>query len=139
MQTQMVAVLPRHLQPDCVMIPQHGVAPRDGVRNGKALGNALDVAVGNRERILTILGEHRLPDFCFIKLRNKHGLTVRFHDLRHYCASLMLALGVPDLYAMERMGHSPTHMLKSVYQHTMKDKQDEVAISINAAVEERFS
>ncbi len=56
----------------------------------------------------------------------------RFHDLRHYYASVMLALGIPDKYAMERMGHSTPNMLKAVYQHTMKDKREEVADTINA-------
>lgn len=51
----------------------------------------------------------------------------RFHDLRHANASIMLALGIPDKYAMERMGHSTNNMLKTVYQHTMRSKQDEVA------------
>lgn len=51
----------------------------------------------------------------------------RFHDLRHANASVMLALGVPDKYAMERMGHATNNMLKTVYQHTMKSKQEEVA------------
>ena len=39
----------------------------------------------------------------------------------------MLALGVPDKYAMERMGHATNNMLKTVYQHTMRDKQDQVS------------
>lgn len=51
----------------------------------------------------------------------------RFHDMRHANASIMLALGVPDKYAMERMGHATNNMLKTVYQHTMRSKQDEVA------------
>lgn len=51
----------------------------------------------------------------------------RFHDMRHANASIMLALGVPDKYAMERMGHATNNMLKTVYQHTMRAKQDEVA------------
>lgn len=51
----------------------------------------------------------------------------RFHDLRHANASVMLALGVPDKYAMERMGHATNNMLKTVYQHTMRSKQEEVA------------
>ena len=51
----------------------------------------------------------------------------RFHDLRHANASVMLALNIPDKYAMERMGHATNNMLKTVYQHTMKDKQEEVA------------
>lgn len=51
----------------------------------------------------------------------------RFHDLRHTNASVMLALGIPDKYAMERMGHATNNMLKTVYQHTMRDKQDQVS------------
>lgn len=64
----------------------------------------------------------------FSRLCEKHGLPhYRFHDLRHVNASVMLAIGVPDKYAMERMGHATNNMLKTVYQHTMKSKQDEVA------------
>ena len=33
-------------------------------------------------------------------------------------ASIMLALGIPDKYAMERGGWSSPAVLKSVYQHT---------------------
>lgn len=55
----------------------------------------------------------------------------RFHDLRHANASVMLALNVPDKYAMERMGHATNNMLKTVYQHTMRSKQDEVADLVN--------
>lgn len=51
----------------------------------------------------------------------------RFHDLRHVQASVMLLLNVPDKYAMERMGHASNNMLKNVYQHTMKEKSEEVA------------
>lgn len=64
----------------------------------------------------------------FTRLCEKAGLPhFRFHDLRHANASVMLALGVPDKYAMERMGHATNNMLKTVYQHTMRSKQDQVA------------
>lgn len=64
----------------------------------------------------------------FSRLCKNAGLPhYRFHDLRHANASVMLALNVPDKYAMERMGHATNNMLKTVYQHTMKSKQDEVA------------
>lgn len=46
-----------------------------------------------------------------------------FHDLRHLNASAMLALGVPDKYAMERGGWSSTAVIKSVYQHTISDER----------------
>ena len=60
---------------------------------------------------------------------------MRFHDLRHYSASVLLMLGVPDKYAMERMGHATNNMLKTVYQHTMAEKRSEV----DDAVDKYFS
>jgi integrase len=51
------------------------------------------------------------------------GFSCRFHDLRHYNASVMLSLGVPDKYAMQRMGHATTNMLKTVYQHLINEKE----------------
>ena len=74
----------------------------------------------------------------FIDLRDELDIKCRFHDLRHYNASIMHALGVPDKYAMERMGHSTTDMLKKVYQHVMSDKKKEVNDSINNHMDEFF-
>ena len=75
----------------------------------------------------------------FRRMCKKYGLPhYRFHDLRHYQASVMLALGVPDKYAMERMGHASTNMLKNVYQHTMKSKSEEVADRVDAYFEENL-
>lgn len=54
-----------------------------------------------------------------------------FHNLRHYNASIMLALGIPDKYAMEFMGHATNNMLKTVYQHTMDFKRQEASATIN--------
>ena len=36
----------------------------------------------------------------------------RFHDLRHYCASVQHALGVPDAYIMQRGGWGNDRVLK---------------------------
>jgi len=47
----------------------------------------------------------------------------RFHDLRHYNASVMLALNVPDKYAMERGGWSTMSVMKDRYQHTFSDEK----------------
>lgn len=55
----------------------------------------------------------------FSRLLEHHELPhMTFHDLRHMNASVMLALGIPDKYAMERGGWSSPHIMKSVYQHT---------------------
>lgn len=42
-----------------------------------------------------------------------------------------MALGVPNKYSQQRMGHSTDNMLKTVYQHTMREKEDEYADKIN--------
>lgn len=74
----------------------------------------------------------------FGKLLKKVKITgVRFHDLRHYFASVLLLLNVPDKYSMELMGHSTTNMLRTVYQHTMEEKHTEISNSINAFFEEK--
>lgn len=71
----------------------------------------------------------------FNKARKKLGFTWRLHDLRHYNASVMLSIGIPDKYAMKRMGHSTPNMLKTVYQHTFSKREIEVADAINAQME----
>lgn len=68
----------------------------------------------------------------FSRICEKAGVQhFRFHDLRHTNASVMLALGIPDKYAMERMGHATNNMLKTVYQHTMSAEQEKISERIN--------
>jgi integrase len=62
----------------------------------------------------------------------------RFHDLRHLNASIMLAEGVPDKYSMKRMGHATNNMLKTTYQHTIKEREREYDKKIDAHFEELF-
>lgn len=74
---------------------------------------------------------------AYMRVRDKLALPGRFHDLRHYAASVMAALNVPPKYAQERMGHATMDMLNRVYQHTMDKKRDAVADAIaehNAAL-----
>lgn len=56
----------------------------------------------------------------------KADFPYNFHALRHYYASVMMTMGVPNKYAMERMGHATETMLKRVYQHTFEQKQQEI-------------
>ena len=64
----------------------------------------------------------------FQQLCEREGLPkFTLHGQRHGNASLMLANGVPDKYAMERLGQSSTSMIKRVYQHLYSDKKREVS------------
>jgi len=60
----------------------------------------------------------------------------RFHDLRHYQASILHAMGVPDKYIMERGGWKTDSTLKNIYQHTMDAKRQEVEAEICRQFEE---
>ena len=50
--------------------------------------------------------------------------SFRFHDLRHYNASVMLALKLPDKYAMARGGWKDVNTLKKIYQHIFEEQQN---------------
>ena len=50
----------------------------------------------------------------------------RFHDLRHYSASIQHALGIPDSYIMQRGGWGNDGTLKAVYRHALADKAEEM-------------
>lgn len=72
----------------------------------------------------------------FNKLCDKNGLP-RFtmHEQRHGNASMMLAKGVPDKYAMKRLGQSSPNMVKDIYQHLYETKEKEVAETMSATYE----
>ncbi|MFJ3654770.1 tyrosine-type recombinase/integrase [Streptomyces nigra] len=50
---------------------------------------------------------------------NAHVHRVRVHDLRHTCASLLLAQGVDARTIMETLGHSTITMTLDTYAHVM--------------------
>lgn len=66
------------------------------------------------------------------KISNENGFEMSFHDLRHMNASIMLMLGVPDKYAMERGGWSTDHVMKQVYMHTFDAARTAVDDKIDA-------
>ena len=54
----------------------------------------------------------------FSDLLKKHGLKhIRLHDLRHSCASNMLASGVQMKEIQEWLGHSNFSTTTDVYSH----------------------
>ena len=70
---------------------------------------------------------------AFTVLRNK-VTTEKFgiHKLRHYSASIMHALGIPDIYIMDRGGWKSRETLQNVYTHalsTQKQKNTQKILS----------
>ena len=52
---------------------------------------------------------------------------MRFHDLRHACASFMLAQGASMRVIMEQLGHSQISMTMNTYSHVMPEAMHDAA------------
>jgi integrase len=83
---------------------------------------------------LVFVTTHGTPlDGITITRRFQHILAAaslphqRFHDLRHACASLLLAQGVPARVVMETLGHSEISLTLNTYSHVMPSVGREAA------------
>ena len=75
------------------------------------LGYVLVDAMGNRLKLSYI-------STAFPVLLKRNGLRpIRFHDLRHSCASLLLKNGVPMKQIQEWLGHSDFSTTANIYAH----------------------
>jgi integrase len=68
----------------------------------------------------------------FGRICRSMGLNIRFHDLRHTCASLMLRQGVHPKIVSEMLGHSTVAITLDVYSHVTPGLQEAAARSLDA-------
>ena len=84
------------------------------------------------------LGRLYRPDYVsehFALLLKKNGLRhIRFHELRHSCASLLLAKKVPMKMIQEWLGHSDISTTSNIYSHLDAESKLESAGIIGAAL-----
>ncbi len=67
----------------------------------------------------------------FLALLERAGLPrMRFHDLRHSCASLMLAQKVPAKVVQSILGHSSYHLTMDTYSHVLPELQAEASAAM---------
>ena len=57
---------------------------------------------------------------------------IRFHDLRHTAATLMLQQGVHPKVVQERLGHSSINLTLDTYSHVLPSMQEDAAQRMNA-------
>lgn len=65
-------------------------------------------------------------------------MSLKFHDLRHYAASAMHAMGIPDQYIMAVGGWSSDSILKSVYRNTLDDERKKFEEMRNSKMKDYF-
>lgn len=97
-----------------VELPQF-VIDRIGTGEGRIIKTTPDKIT---EKFITAVKESGCPHF-------------RFHDLRHYGASILHAIGVPDQYIMARGGWSSDYVMKRVYRNVIGDEAAKQARKIN--------
>ncbi|HEX4436678.1 MAG TPA: tyrosine-type recombinase/integrase [Solirubrobacteraceae bacterium] len=60
---------------------------------------------------------------------------LRFHDLRHSCASLLVAEGAPMLYVKERLGHASVTTTINLYGHMFPSVEASLADALDGMYE----
>jgi len=88
--------------------------------------------------IATPTGEPVRPSTTSGRFREavvKAGLSgVRFHDLRHAHATILLKTGTPPHVVSKRLGHSTVAFTLQVYAHVLPGQQKEAADAIETAL-----
>lgn len=78
------------------------------------------------------------PDYVshtFHKLLKKHDLPhIRFHDLRHTCASMLLSEGYGLKDVQEWLGHSDIKMTANIYGHLDIRRKRSIANGLEQAL-----
>jgi integrase len=71
----------------------------------------------------------------FMELRQKAGLPdLRLHDLRHACATFLLAEGVEPRTVMEILGHSTYRLTMDLYGHALPERMVAAAKAMDATL-----
>ena len=68
-----------------------------------------------------------LFSMSFVRFSRKEDFPYKFHSLRHFFASSLHSLGVPDKYIIEWGGWTDTKMLMRIYAHTQAEASEEYA------------
>jgi integrase len=66
---------------------------------------------------------------------NRAGLSAgtTSHDLRHHCASVLLAAGESVVAVAERLGHESATLVLESYGHLMPDSEDRTRRAVDEA------
>jgi integrase len=77
------------------------------------------------------LQKNNLGERSFDRLSKAANVRrIKFHGLRHTCATLLLRAGVPVHVVAERLGHSDVSITLNTYAHVLPDMQREAATTL---------
>jgi integrase len=74
-------------------------------------------------------------DSLFAEIKKSAGLPeVRFHDLRHFFASLLISQGFSPKYVCDQLGHSSIQMTFDTYGHLFPTAREEASAKLEEVV-----
>jgi integrase len=82
-----------------------------------------------------IINPSNLRNRHFARLLERAGLPkIRFHDLRHTCATLLLSRNVNPKIVSEMLGHANIAITLDTYSHVLPDMQEKAAKALEEAL-----
>ena len=106
---------------------------RQGKQIESARGHWRDPEVVFASTIGSPLDPSNLVGRSFKPLLKRAGLPeIRFHDLRHACATLLLSKAVSVKVVQEILGHSSVSVTMDVYSHVLPDMQEKAAVVMDS-------
>ncbi len=84
----------------------------------------------------SLLNPSNLRNRSFKRIKARSGVRedLRFHDLRHTCATLLLSEDVNAKVVSEMLGHASITITLNTYSHVLPDMQDSAADAMEAAL-----
>lgn len=74
----------------------------------------------------------------FHRVLTRAGLPqIRFHDLRHSCATLLLSMGIHPKIVQERLGHSQIAVTLDTYSYVLPSLQEEASHRLDTLLVQR--
>lgn len=93
----------------------------------------LDIVFPNSEGLH--IDAHNMTKRRFKPALRRAGIEdIRFHDLRHTYASLLLAKGAPMKYVQSQLGHSSITMTMDLYTHLLPEVNEKCVNLLNSIV-----
>jgi integrase len=114
-----VATLRRHRSKQ---LKERLVAGADWKEHGLVFATSVETPLDSRnvtQRLQRLLEDAGLP-------------RIRFHDLRHTAASLLLAQGIHPRVVMEILGHSQFRLTMDTYSHAIPTLERDAAEKMDA-------
>jgi integrase len=84
----------------------------------------------------TLVNPTNLRERSFAPLLKKAGLpTIRFHDLRHTCTTLLLSRNVNPKIVSKMLGHATIATTLDTYSHVLSTMQDNATRALQDALQ----